>query len=214
VHVEFWFDPTCPFCWITSRWLVDVTDDRGLEVDWRPLSLLVKNDVQPGRRSHDRAARGHALLRVCESVRADGGGDRVGDLYTRFGLHIHHEDRIDFDVEEDLDAVGVDPDHARALDDRSFDAAIDEAMRDGLSLVGDGVGTPIIAIDGAAGRVALFGPVLTEQPDHETGLRLWDGYVAMAETPGFFELKRTRTHGPDLSSVRLDPQRELGSAHA
>jgi hypothetical protein len=97
--------------------------------------------------------------------------------------------------------LGLDGSHAAALDDEHFDDAIRASMEDGLSLTGPDVGTPLIAVHGAAGRVGVFGPVITEMPKGAASLRLWDGFVAMAETNGFFELKRTRTSSPDMSTI-------------
>lgn len=204
MKVEFWFDPACPFCWMTSRWLTAVAPERGLEVDWRPISLLFKNDAQPGSPYYEPISRTRDLLRVVESVRAAGDADTIGDLYTVFGRHIHHEGTGGFDVAEALSSVGLDPAHAAALTEPSWDDAIREAMADGLSLVGTDVGTPIIAVTGRHGRVGLFGPVITEMPNADDGLRLWDGFIAMVDTPGFFELKRTRASSPDMSTIHFD----------
>jgi hypothetical protein len=194
--VEFWFDPVCPFCWMTSRWLNEVAPQRDLEIDWRPISLLFKNDTQPDSPFYAPAVRTRDLLRVVESVRAAGGSAAIGALYTEFGRRIHNHGDIDFDVAPILDGLGLDPAHADALGDASFDAAIHAAMDDGLALTGDDVGTPILAVTGRHGRVGLFGPVIEALPDGDDALRLWDGFIAMAETPGFFELKRTRTGAP------------------
>ena len=204
MKVEFWFDPACPFCWMTSRWLTAVAPERGLEVDWRPISLLFKNDAQPDSPYYEPISRTRDLLRVVESARAAGGADKIGELYTVFGRHIHHEGTGDFDVAEALSSVGLDPAHAAALTEPSWDDAIREAMADGLSLVGTDVGTPIIAVTGRHGRVGLFGPVITEMPNADDGLRLWDGFIAMVDTPGFFELKRTRASSPDMSTIHFD----------
>lgn len=201
MKVEFWFDPVCPFCWMTSRWVISVGPERDLDIDWLPISLLFKNELEPEDPLYDKVLRTHALLRVVESVRAAGHADRIGELYTRFGRHIHHEERLHFDVAAELEAIGLDVAHAEALTDDAFDLPIRASMDEGLELTGDEVGTPIIAITGSAGRVALFGPVITEFPAGEAGLRLWDGYIAMVETPGFFELKRTRVGTPDMSSI-------------
>lgn len=201
MKVEYWFDPLCPFCWMTSRWILDVADDRHLAIDWRPISLLFKNEMGPDHPFHDRASASRDMLRVVEAARAAGHGDRVGDLYTALGTRIHHDQTLDLDLVEVLDEVGLDPALAAAADDEAFDAVIRSAMADALALTGDDVGTPIIAVEGPDGRVGLFGPVITTLPDHEAGLRLWDGFVAMAETPGFFELKRTRTSPPDMTTV-------------
>jgi 2-hydroxychromene-2-carboxylate isomerase len=199
VHVQLWFDPACPFCWVTSRWLVRVAAQRELTIDWQPISLMLKNASQPGDRFHDKVVMTHGLLRVVEAAREAGEADRIGDLYTAFGRAVHVTGE-DVDVPSVLAALGLDAALARAVDDDRHDAAIRRAMDDGLALVGDQVGTPIIAVErpGAPGeRVGLFGPVITRLPDREASLRLWDGFLAMVATDGFFELKRTRDAAPE-----------------
>lgn len=196
MRVQLWFDPVCPFCWMTSRWLVRVAPHRDLDVEWLPISLLVKNDLKPGDRFFDECSRTHGMLRVVESLRAAGHAERIGELYTELGRHLHvREDEPD--LAAILTGLGLDVAHAAAAEDERFDAAIRAAMDDGLALVGDDVGTPIIALTRADGsRMGLFGPVITELPDLEASLRLWDGFVAMTEIDGFFELKRTRNASP------------------
>jgi hypothetical protein len=201
MRVEIWVDPACPFCWITSRWLVAVAPERDLEIEWRSISLKVKNNTSPDSPFFDAVSRTHSMLRVFESMRAAGLADRIGDVYTAFGTRIHHEGNRDFDVAAVLGELGIDPEHADALDDEGFDLTIGASMREGLALVGNDVGTPIIAIDGKAGRVGLFGPVITTMPSPDDRLTLWDAFVALADLDGFFELKRTRTGGPDLSTI-------------
>ncbi len=164
----------------------------------RPISLFFKNDPPPESPFYASSLRTRDLLRVVESVRAAGRGDRIGDLYREFGRRIHHERQLDFDVAAVLTTVGLDEAHAAALTDAAFDAAIHASMQDGLGLTGPDVGTPLIAVEVGDERVGLFGPVITEFPTGDEALRLWDGFVAMASTPGFFELKRTRTGGPAL----------------
>ena len=142
MNIEFWFDPACPFCWMTSRWVEEVAPSRDLEVDWRPISLLVKNDPPADSDFYPRLTRTHALLRVVEAAREAGQADRIGALYGRMGRLIHHEDQLDFDVADVLDEVGLDRSLAGALDDESFDEAIRSSMDDALALVGEDVGTP------------------------------------------------------------------------
>ena len=204
MDVDFWFDPICPFCWMTSRWITGIAPQRDLSITWKPISLLVKNNPPETSPFFAPVTRTRDLLRVVESVRASGRADAIGDLYTAFGRSIHHEKSVQFDVAAMLESVGLDPAHGAALDDSSFDAAIQASMDDAFSLVGTDVGTPIIALETAVGRAGLFGPVITVFPEGDAALRLWDGFVAMAETPGFYELKRTRTAPPALPP--LDPQ--------
>lgn len=198
MKVTFWFDPGCPFCWLTSRWVVDVAAERDLEIDWQPISLLLKNDPPADSPFYATLVRTHGMLRVVESVRTAGHADRIGDLYRELGRLVHHERNPDADLASLLESLGLDPAHAAALDDESFDTAIVTSMSDGLGLTGDDVGVPLIAIETDHGRVGAFGPVISTFPDHDTGLRLWDAFVTMISTPSFYELKRTRDGVPDL----------------
>ncbi len=197
MRVQLWFDPACPFCWMTSRWLVRVAAQRDLDIEWLPISLLEKNGTRKGEPFFEEVTASHGMLRVVEAVRAAGHADRIGDLYTELGraLHVAGES---VDLPQILEDLGLGRGLAKAADDEGHDEAIRNAMDDGLELVGDAVGTPIIAVERSdgSGRVGLFGPVITELPDAEASLRLWDGFLAMVETDGFFELKRTRTVGP------------------
>ena len=189
---------------MTSQWLIRVAALRDLDVELLPISLMVKNASTPENPYHEAVVASHGLLRVMEAVRAAGHAGRLGDLYTEMGrrLHARGEDRAD--AAEVLAAVGLDPAlAAAAADDPALDEPIRAAMDAGLALVGDDVGTPIIAVahpDRPEVEVGLFGPVITELPDEAASLRLWDGFLAMVATDGFFELKRTRTAAPD----RLD----------
>ncbi len=197
MHVQFWFDPACPFCWMTSRWLVRVAPHRDLQIEWLPISLLEKNGTREGDPFFAEVTASRGMLRVVEAVRAAGHADRIGELYTELGRALHVDD-VPVDLKGILCGLGLDKRFAQAADDDRHDAAIRDAMDDGLSLVGDAVGTPIIAVErpDGTGRIGLFGPVITELPDVEASLRLWDGFLAMVATDGFFELKRTRSSAP------------------
>ena len=202
MKIDFWFDPACPWCWMTSRWVQTVAPARDLEVTWRPISLLFKNQPEPSDEYYEPVARTHNLLRVIEAVREAGHEDRIGELYTRFGTHIHHEGNANFDVAVELEALSLDPRLAAALDDDRFDRVIQVAMDEGLALTGQDVGTPLIAFDGTDGeRVGLFGPVISQVPAGDAALAAWDAFVTLAQTPGFWETKRDRTEDPNLDSV-------------
>ena len=184
---------------MTARWVVDeVKDKRDLSITWQTISLLLKNGLQPGDDYYDHAAATHRMLRVIVAA----GDDAAGALYAAFGRHIHHEGATHVDIAAVLTEHGLDPALAAASDDESFDDAIRASMDEALALAGDDVGTPIIAVDGPDGRVGFFGPVITRMGTHDECLRLWDGFVAMATSPGFFELKRTRTEFPDPTTIR------------
>lgn len=197
--VEMWFDPTCPWAWMTSRWIMEVEDRRDLDVTWSVMSLAVLNehrtDLDPDyRRRMDRA---WAPVRVIVAAAEAHGPQVVKPLYDAMGTRIHLHERADFDgvVREALTEVGLPESLADAAHDDAHDEALRESHARGISLVGTDVGTPIVSVDG----VAFFGPVVTPAPKGDDAVRLWDGCVLVAGTPGFFELKRTRTQGPILT---------------
>lgn len=187
---------------MTARWVVEeVGRARGVNVKWRPISLFLKNNPDPEGQYYDRIFRTHKLLRVMEAVRAGEGDGAVQAVYWDFASRIHHDKNIEFDVAEALSGLGLDTRYADAFEDDSWDGAVKEGHDDGLSLVGDDVGTPIIALPTADGqRNGIFGPVITRVPSKEHSLQLWDGLLACMAVPGFWELKRTRTERPDVGS--------------
>jgi Mycothiol-dependent nitroreductase Rv2466c len=199
MHVSFWVDPACPFCWTTARWLVDeVTPHRDIDITWKPISLFFLNDPPEGSPFHAASRFSLGLLRIMESVRRDEGEAAVGRLYWEFGSRLHHDRELSFDPAKALTEVGLDESHAAAFDDDSWDAVIHASMDEALALVGDDVGTPIIAIEQADGSMqGYFGPVISRVPSTEHSLAMWDALVAMMSVDSFFELKRTRTSPPD-----------------
>jgi len=185
---------------VTARWVVDVvSSERSLSITWQPISLLEKNQPDPGSEYFAAASQTHKYLRVMESLRAAEGDGAVQPLYWEYGRRIHHDQDRTFSAVEALVAIGADEAHAAAFKDEKWDAEIRKRMDVGLALTGDDVGTPIIGLDDDQGnRVGLFGPVITSVPNRQQSLRLWDGFVAMATVPGFWEVKRTRTEGPEF----------------
>ncbi|MDA2945538.1 MAG: disulfide bond formation protein DsbA [Actinomycetota bacterium] len=203
-QIEFWVDPVCPWCWVTARWMVDeVIPARGLSVRWQPISLLFKNRPDPTSDYYAPVAETHRMLRVMESVRAAGSDDDAFAVYWHLGTRIHHDRILDsgepVDLTAELSTLGLDPALADAGDDESWDAVISERMQRGLDLVGNDVGTPIIAFDDPDGvRRGVFGPVITRVPDRTRSLALWDAVLTLGGIDGFWELKRTRTERPDF----------------
>lgn len=199
MNVEFWVDPACPFCWATARWIVDeVEPHRDIDIVWQPISLLVKNDPPKDSPFYDVLGFTHGLLRVMESVRASDGDEAVGKLYWEYGARLHHDKDREFDPQDALAAVGLDASHAKAFADESWDEVIRPRMDAGLALVGDDVGTPIIAFENTEGvKRGYFGPVISTVPPTDKSLAMWDALVAMMDVDSFFELKRTRTERPD-----------------
>lgn len=187
---------------MTARWVVDeVQPHRDINITWQSISLLNKNQPDPASDYYKPVAFTHNLLRVMEAIRKAEGNDAYFKAYWEFATRIHHDGnrQDDFDLADALASAGFDADFSDAFDDDSYDAVIAAGMKIGLDLTGDDVGTPIIAMDDDNGdRVALFGPVITRVPTTEQSLALWDGFVACAKTPGFWELKRTRTERPEF----------------
>jgi hypothetical protein len=179
-------------------WLRSIADERDLQVSYQPISLLVKNQIGTDSPWYDVAVWGYGLLRVLESVRATEGEAAVADLYVEYGRRIHHDGVRNIPAAEMLEAVGLPASHAAAADDESFDAELLRRHHEGLALVGNDVGTPIIGVPGRDGaEVGVFGPVITEVPTGDDALAMWDAMVTLARMPEFFELKRTRTKGPN-----------------
>lgn len=203
MDVRFYFDPLCPWCWVTSRWLEqEVRPRRELDVDFRSISLKVRNaDKDQPAEWKERQHASHRLLRVVEAVRAAGHAAKVGDLYTELGRRIHHDKDLHFDPADALAAVGLDEDLAKAADDPAWDAAVEASTAEAEAAAGDDVGTPIIAIEVYGEWRGYFGPVIPELVRGEDAVRLWDALVVLMRTPGMYELKRTRTQRPVMPEL-------------
>ncbi|HRW17803.1 MAG TPA: disulfide bond formation protein DsbA [Dermatophilaceae bacterium] len=196
-----WFDPVCPWAWMTSRWLMEVEQVRPVRVTWSVMSLAVLNDGRELPEDYQRlmdAAWGP--VRVIIAAQQEHGDRVVKRLYDAMGTRIHRQQRTDLDavIAEALADCRLPAQLAKAAHQKKHDAALKRSHRSGISLVGTDVGTPIVAVTTPTGPVAFFGPVVSPAPQGEAAGRLWDGCVLVAGTPGFFELKRTRTVGPIL----------------
>ena len=199
--VRFWVDPICPWCWVTARWIIEVAPERDLEITWQPISLFIKNEPSPESPAYEPVRWTYGLLRVMEAVRATEGEEAVGSLYVEFGRRIHHDGERTWDPAAALEAVGLDVSYAAAADDEQWDAPLRERMDAGLALVGNDVGTPIIAFVADDGRdVAAFGPVITKVPETKDALALWDAFVTVTALDEFWEIKRTRTRRPEFGN--------------
>lgn len=191
----FWFDPLCPWAWMTSRWILEVEKVREIEVEWNLFSLAHLNrdkDVAPEYK--EKLARSWHCNRVIAAAQKERGSAITLPLYTAISSRIHLKKMEVGEAlfKEALIEVGLAPELAGAMSNESFDAAIIESHERGLKMVGNDVGTPIIAI----GDVAFFGPVISPAPKGEEAGKLWDGVVGVASYPGFFEIKRSRNVGP------------------
>jgi 2-hydroxychromene-2-carboxylate isomerase len=194
---DFWFDPMCPFAWITSRWMLEVEQVRDITVNWRVMSLYFLNkdrDLDP---DYQRVARGLPIGRVLMATQQQVGREGLLPLYTALGERIHHEKHeVGRElVEAALAAAGLPAELLEAMDDASYDEPLRLSHQEAIDRVGDEVGTPTIAFNGSA----FFGPVLTRIPRGDDAGRLWDGTIAVADFPYFFEIKRTRTGELDFS---------------
>jgi 2-hydroxychromene-2-carboxylate isomerase len=193
--VDFWFDPSCPWAWMTSRWVDEVARHRDLDVTFHIMSLAVLNEDNDV--SDEYAAAFARMLRYTRLVTAAGelhGQQIVKPLYDALGTRIHPGGETDADVviPAALAEVGLPADFAAHADSDAYDEQMRASHFDGIGRVGQDVGTPVIAVNGTA----FFGPVISPAPKGEVALTLWDGVVAAASYPGFFEIKRTRTVGP------------------
>ncbi|TLQ45897.1 DsbA family oxidoreductase [Streptomyces marianii] len=202
---DFWFDPLCPWAWMTSRWMLEVEKVRPVEVRWHVMSLAVLNEDRLDELPEEyREAMRNAWgpVRVVIAAQQKFGDEVVGPLYTALGTRIHNEGRgITSEVVlEALEAVGLPAGLADCAGSDAYDAELRASHDEGISKVGQDVGTPVIAVPGAdGGQIAFFGPVVTPAPKGEEAARLWDGTLMVASIPGFYEIKRTRTKGPDFS---------------
>jgi predicted DsbA family dithiol-disulfide isomerase len=192
---EFWFDPMCPWAFITSRWILEVSKVRDIEISWNIFSLPHLNrDREMPERYKTIFANSWSCTRVIKAVENQFGKEKTLPLYTAISTRIHvQKESVSQDLLIDaLNEIGVDSKFALEMNNSDWDKEIIQSHERGIKLVGDDVGTPIIAMNG----IGFFGPVISPAPKGEEAGKLWDGVVLSASYPGFFEIKRSRIVGP------------------
>lgn len=202
--VDFWFDPLCPWAWLTSRWMLEVEKVRPVRVRWHVMSLAVLNEPKLDElpeeyRTMLSSPTAWAPVRVCVAAEQAHGNEALGPLYTALGtrFHVRGEERNKETIAAALRDAGLPAELADAGESDAHDTTLRASHKEGIDKVGQEVGTPVIAVPGADGRqVAFFGPVVTPAPKGEAAAKLWDGTLMVASTPGFYEIKRTREEPP------------------
>jgi 2-hydroxychromene-2-carboxylate isomerase len=199
--VQFWFDPLCPWAWITSRWMLEVEKVRPVRTDWRIMSLAYLNLIQhEGKGLTEEYLEGMKKawgpIRVVAAAAQDRGQDILGPLYTAIGTRLHNEGRRQDPqvIPDALAEVGLPASLAAAAESDEFDQLIKDSHNEAFDEVGIDVGTPVIRIAGST----IFGPVVTPIPRGEAAGKLWDGVALVTATDGFFELKRSRDRKPSF----------------
>lgn len=205
MDVSFYFDPACPFCWVTSRWLLMASNKREINIDWHLFSLAIKNgELGPskGDNGFDHMP-AHRVERVM--LAASEAGASMLDMYTAFGIKhfIAGDDYDDEVIKSVLEQLSLDETLVNRADDESLDKRLEESTQQAVNIVGQDIGVPTIVFKTKDGKeTGYFGPVIQTLPDQDEAVELWDGLVKLVNNPNFYELKRGRpSNGPDVFST-------------
>lgn len=201
MKVDFYFDPACPWCWITSRWLLLTSNKRDLSINWKLFSLSWKNGELDKDSKKDWHLSSHRVERVM--YQANKNGADMLEMYTNFGIrHFLSGDEYSNELIKDiLQQLKLDPELIKSADDDSIDKELIKSSKEALDAVGDEIGVPTIVIHFGNTKRGFFGPVLSELPTQEEAVKMWDSLVELSKIPYFSELKRGRSGGPDIYST-------------
>lgn len=207
MKVEFYFDPICPFCWVTSRWLLMVQPQRGIDIEWKPFSLALKNKELKDLNKNDKNAvehrSSHRVLRVIQRATLQHGASLI-DLYTAFGIGFHisgkpYDNKM---IESVLKQKDLPLSLLEYADDEKIDDSLENIIKEATEVVGNDIGVPTIIYNKKGAKTGFFGPVLQELPDKDEALKLWDSLLVLTSTNSFYELKRNRpSDSPDVFST-------------
>lgn len=200
MDVAFYFDPACPWCWVTSRWILMSSNERAINIEWRLFSLAYKNgELSKDKEGSHRPS--HRVERVLLAAAKQGAS--LQDLYTHFGIKhfLSGEEYSDAVIADVLKDLKLEQNLGEAADDDSLDQELIESSEAALRSVGQDIGVPTIVFKLAGKEKGFFGPVLKALPDQAESVKLWDSLVELTKYDGFYELKRGRDGQPDVYST-------------
>lgn len=204
-EIFFYFDPICPWCWNTSRWIKEVQKVERLNVIWKSFSLFEKNKNTMSKEYLDQTEKTHKMLRMIEAARDKYGDEVVDEMYTKLGILVHYKKTT---AKKDIESQIIKYDKQyllNSLDDPKWDKVILSSMESAFDVVGEDVGTPIIIFNSSKKKLGYFGPVITEVPRGDDAISLWRNFENLCEYSHFYEIKRTRTEDvkiPDLKYIQ------------